>query len=113
MVPERSQARTVSVVEEEQEAILTRYGADIEMSTNLMSSEPQLAAEDLRLKLDFQKNVLDERLTEIGYETIMSNGLSLNRSLLEHSPQYSNLPDWEKARYLDQISCEHTFAFQK
>ena len=61
----------------------------------------------------FQKNVLDERLTEIGYETIMSGGLSLNRSLLEHSPQYSNLPDYEKARYLDQISCEHTFAFQK
>ena len=30
-----------------------------------MSSEPQLAAEDLRLKLDFQKNVLDERLTEV------------------------------------------------
>ena len=52
-------------------------------------------------------------MTEIGYETIMSGGLSLNRSLLEHSPQYSNLPDYEKARYLDQISCEHTFAFQK
>lgn len=83
------------------------------MSTDLMSNEPDEAAADLNLKLSFQKNVLDEKLTEIGYQTIMSEGLSLNRALLEHSPQYSSLPEYERARVLDQIAADHTFAFDK
>lgn len=60
-----------------------------------------------------EKRVLDERLTEIGYETVMSAGLSLSRALLEHSPQYSGLPEYERARVLDQIQADHAFAFQK
>lgn len=57
--------------------------------------------------------MLDERLTEIGYETVMSAGLSLSRALLEHSPQFSGLPEYERARVLDQLQADHAFAFQK
>jgi hypothetical protein len=60
-----------------------------------------------------EKRVLDERLTEIGYETVMSAGLSLSRALLEHSPQFSDLPEYERARVLDQLQADHAFAFQK
>ena len=37
-------------------ARLTPVFSDIEMSTNLMSGEPEMAAADLNLKLNFQKN---------------------------------------------------------
>lgn len=43
----------------------------------------------------------------------MSQGLSLNRSLLEHSPQFSSLSDPEKAIQLEMLAVEHSFAFQK
>ena len=40
----------------EREVVLARYGGDIEMSTNLMAGEPEMAAADLNLKMNFQKS---------------------------------------------------------
>ena len=61
VIPERAPGRTVSVRTEEREVVLARYGCDIEMSTNLMAGEPELAAADLKIKLDFQKRQLDRK----------------------------------------------------
>lgn len=36
-----------------------------------MAGEPQLAASDLAIKLDFQKKQLDRKLVDLGYEAIM------------------------------------------
>ena len=44
---------------------------------------------------------------------MMSAGLGLSRALLEHSPQFSDLPEYERARVLDQLQADHAFAFQK
>lgn len=38
---------------------------------NRMAGEPQLAASDLAIKLDFQKKQLDRKLVDLGYEAIM------------------------------------------
>ena len=59
--PPGAPGRTVSVRTEEREVVLARYGCDIEMSTNLMAGEPELAAADLKIKLDFQKRQLDRK----------------------------------------------------
>ena len=113
VVPERSSARTVSVQEEESEHILVRYGADIEMSTNLLAGEPGLAAADLALKMDHQKMVLDQALTQLGYDAVLSGGLNLSRCLLEHSPQYSHLPEHQRAVALEEIAVNNFACAQK
>ena len=46
IIPERAPGRTLSVKEEEREVALGRYGADLEMNTNLLL-EPALAKADL------------------------------------------------------------------
>ena len=38
---------------------------------NRMAGEPQLAASDLAIKLDFQKKQLDRKLVDLGYQAIM------------------------------------------
>ncbi len=40
------------------------------MSTNLMAGEPEMAAADLNLKMNFQKSQLDKKLVELGYQAI-------------------------------------------
>lgn len=86
VIPERAPGRLVSVKTEEREVALARYGCDIEMSTNLMAGEPELAAQDLNMKLDFQKKQLDRKLVELGYSAIMETGTDAARALIESMP---------------------------
>lgn len=66
MVPERSSARSIAIKEEAREVELARFGADLEMNLNLLST-PALFKSELALKLDSQKKYLEDTLVELGY----------------------------------------------
>lgn len=80
---------------------------------NLLAGEPALAAADLKLKLDHQKMVLDQALTSLGYDALLSGSLNLNRCLLEHSPQYSHLPEHQRAIALEELAVNNFACSQK
>ena len=88
---------------EEREVVLARYGCDIEMSTNLMAGEPQLAASDLAIKLDFQKKQLDRKLVDLGYEAIMNTATDSARALLESLPNRAGMSGQTAALELESI----------
>lgn len=103
-VPERSAARTVGIQEDEREVVLTRYGVDIEMSKleavinkkwgsnayccgycciadlNLFH-QPELAKQELGMKMKRQQDSLNDTMTEIGYEALMQHGVQLPDAL--------------------------------
>ena len=114
IIPERAPGRTLSVKEEEREVALGRYGADLEMNTNLLL-EPALAKADLDIKLDYQKGALERKLTELGYEAVMREGTDLVRALYEANPISENISgDKEKLEVMDRLYATSIFgAMQK
>ena len=66
ITPERAPARTVSVKEDAREEILCRYGGDLEMNLNLFL-RPELAQEELTMKLEAQRDQLQQVLVSLGY----------------------------------------------
>ena len=88
IVPERAPARTVSVREDVRQIMLTRYGGDLEMNLNLFL-RPGDAQRELKMKLDAQKRALETALIEIGYETIMKEGIRLPDAIVRSNPSYS------------------------
>ena len=65
ITPERAPARTVSVKEDAREEILCRYGGDLEMNLNLFL-RPELAQEELTMKLEAQRDQLQQVLVSLG-----------------------------------------------
>ena len=102
IIPERAPGRTVAVKEEEREVVMARYGADIEMNTNLFL-EPEIAAADMKIKVDHQKKALEDKLTELGYECILREGSDLVRSLADATPALHGAKDKDKIMYMDQV----------
>lgn len=100
-----------------------------------MAGEPQLAASDLAIKLDFQKKQLDRKLVDLGYEAIMfvffekkkvplafSDALLVRRStatdsaraLLESLPNRASMGKTAAALELESIRANVFFAcFEK
>ena len=72
------------------------------MSTNLMAGEPELAAQDLNMKLDFQKKQLDRKLVELGYAAIMETGTDAARALIESMPARSSMTQSKVAIELEK-----------
>ena len=97
IVPERSSARLVSVREEEREVLLTRYGADLEMNTNLFL-EPEMARQELDMKLEAQKQELEHTMVRLGYEAVMSQGTNLCHALAQTSPAAAGNPKAQMER---------------
>ena len=87
---------------QEREVVMARYGADVEMNTNLFL-EPELAAADMKIKVDHQKKALEEKLTELGYECILREGSDLVRSLADATPALHGKSDQQRIMYMDQI----------
>ena len=57
--------------------------------------------------------VLDQALTSLGYDALLSGSLNLNRCLLEHSPQYSHLPEHQRAIALEELAVNNFACSQK
>lgn len=76
IVPERAPARTVAIQEDAREVMLTRYGGDIEFNMNLLM-RPEDAKREMGLKLAAQERGLEEALTNIGYDVLLSEGTNL------------------------------------
>lgn len=108
IIPERAPGRTLSVKEEEREVALGRYGADLEMNTNLLL-EPALAKADLDIKLDYQKAALERKLDELGYEAVMREGTDLIRALCEASPVCEGANDEDKVRFMERVYATSIF----
>ena len=87
VVPERAPARTVSVREDVRSIMLTRYGADLEMNLNLFL-RPTDCQRELNMKLDAQKRALESALIDIGYETLMREGIRLPDAIIRSNPSY-------------------------
>ena len=84
------------------------------MSVNLMMGEPQLAQEDLQLKLNFQKNQLSRKLVDLGYQAIMTSATDSARALLEASVARAGMSEQMAAIELEQIRAGVFFgAFEK
>jgi hypothetical protein len=107
IIPERAPGRTLSVKEEEREVALGRYGADLEMNTNLLL-EPALAKADLDIKLNYQKAALERKLDELGYEAVMREGTDLIRALAEASPIHFD-EDADKVKYMEHVYAKSIF----
>lgn len=58
------------------------------MNLNLFL-RPGDAQRELKMKLDAQKRALESALIEIGYETIMKEGIRLPDAIVRSNPSYS------------------------
>ena len=81
IVPERAPARTVALMEDVREVVLTRYGGDIEFNMNLLL-RPEDARREMSLKVAAQEKALEEALTNIGYDMLLSEGTNLVSALI-------------------------------
>lgn len=81
IVPERAPARTVALQEDVREVMLTRYGGDIEFNMNLLL-RPDDAAREMSLKVGAQERALEEALTAIGYDMLVTEGTNLVSALI-------------------------------
>lgn len=103
ITPERAPARTVAVREEEREILLTRYGSDIEMNLNLFL-KPEAAREELEMKLEAQREELEKVMIQIGYETVMRDGVNVMEALARANPAMAHLSTLDR-----QIAVEKTY----
>jgi hypothetical protein len=108
IVPERSAARTVAVREDEREIMLTRYGADLEMNLNLFL-EPDAAKEELQMKLDAQRQELENTMVRLGYEAVMKTGTNLTYALARTSPAMSGLTERDQQLRIDKMYMHSIF----
>lgn len=108
ITPERAPAKTVSVREDEREVLLTRYGGDLEMNLNLFH-RPTEASEELEMKLGAQRGELENKLVELGYEAVMSQGTPLTTALMRASPQSSHLSEVERSHQAQHIYVSSVF----
>ena len=88
IVPEHAPARTVSIMEDSRQVMLTRYGGDIEMNLNLFL-RPDDAREELELKIGAQRRELERTLIEHGYNMLMEEGTNIVDALIRSNPAYS------------------------
>ena len=61
------------------------------MNLNLFL-RPGDAQRELKMKLDAQKRALENALVEIGYETLMKEGIRLPDAIVRSNPTYSSFP---------------------
>lgn len=76
--------------EDEREVLLTRYGGDLEMNLNLFL-RPNDAREELDMKLDAQRQELENVMIQIGYETILREGINLMEALARANPAMAHM----------------------
>lgn len=112
IVPEAAPANAVRVREEEIDVNLQRYGADIEMNTNLLAMPDQYAAE-LQMKMDFQNAAMSARLVELGFETILGTCSLLPNLLVSNNPAMNGANDIDRAHAIDANSARLFGALQK
>jgi len=108
ITPERAPARTVSIKEDIREVILTRYGGDLEMNLNLFLT-PDMAAEELEMKLDAQKLMLEQTLVNLGYETLMEQGTQLVAALQRATPATAGMDDIARQAAAEKIYVHQVF----
>ena len=70
--------------------MMVRYGADVELNTNLLLL-PEVAAEELASKQRFQNNMLQRRLCALGYEEALNSGTDLISGLVANNPAAARL----------------------
>ena len=90
ITPEHAQARTVAVREEEIEYVMARYGSDVFMNLNLFL-KPELAEEELNMKLDAQIAALNQTQCRLAYDMIMKQGTRLTSQLASQRVANSDL----------------------
>jgi hypothetical protein len=98
ITPERAPARTCAIKEDVREVSLVRYGTDIEMNLNLMLI-PGAAKEELEMKMDAQKSELSRSLTNIGYDTLMSEGTPIVDAIMRSNPSKGDLTAWRQTSH--------------
>ena len=103
ITPERAPAKTVSIREDEREVLLTRYGGDLEMNLNLFL-RPNDAREELDMKLDAQRQQLENVMIQIGYETILREGINLMEALARANPAMAHMKPIDR-----QFAMEKTY----
>ena len=103
ITPERAPAKTVSIREDEREVLLTRYGGDLEMNLNLFL-RPNDAREELDMKLDAQRQELENVMIQIGYETILREGINLMEALARANPAMAHMKPIDR-----QFAMEKTY----
>jgi len=107
--PEHAPAQTVSVREDVSEYPMTRYGADLEMNVNLFL-KPELAKEELDMKVDAQKLELQRALIDRGYRMLMDEGVLLVDAIARSSPLYqATATNAEKMEAARRIQVQQVF----
>ncbi|WP_341246929.1 hypothetical protein [Nereida ignava] len=102
ITPERAPARTVAIKEDERRVVLARYGGDLEMNLNLFL-RPEDAAEEFNMKLDAQKNMLEQQLCTLGYNKIMGEGTQLQDAMMRASPLNTHLQPHERQARAEKL----------
>jgi len=102
ITPERAPARTVAIKEDERRVVLARYGGDLEMNLNLFL-RPEDAAEEFNMKLDAQKNMLEQQLCTLGYNKIMGEGTQLQDAMMRASPLNTHLKPHERQARAEKL----------
>lgn len=78
------------------------------MNTNLFL-EPELARSDMEIKVNHQKKVLEDKLTELGYECILREGSDLIRCLADATPALHGQSDKYRIEYSDRLYTQTIF----
>lgn len=113
VTPERAPARAVSVKQDVREVYMARYGGDIEMNLNLFL-RPEDAKQDLDLKMGAQTLQLDNKLIELGYEAVLSEGTDVVEAIMRSNPAYrfnsnGNERQFEMRLAADRVYCTQIF----
>ena len=122
MGPVTAPARTVSVREDQREVVLTRYGGDVEMSKSTywyhgsdklltgwcfldlnLFLRPEDAREELELRLDAQRDQLQQVLVSLGYERIFQEGTAIVAALQRSSALSGSKSPMDRAVEADRI----------
>jgi hypothetical protein len=98
ITPERASAKLISTSATQKEFFLARYGVDVSMNLNGVH-QPKVFADELRVKLDHQRQNMEDALVGLTYNVVLEEGTSLSQAMLRGDPIKGTLK--EKRRLIE------------
>lgn len=102
LVPERTQGLTVGLEPDRRAVNLQRYGINSEEHTGIFFT-PDLARENIELKLDRVKNGFTRQLDAIRYQMLYENARDVTALMVNANPAMADAPAMQRMRHMDTL----------
>ena len=108
LVPERTQGLTVGLEPDRRAVNLQRYGVNSEEHTGIFFT-PDLARENIELKLDRVKNGFTRQLDAIRYQMLYENARDVTALMVNANPAMADADGSTRMRYMDTLYSDIMF----